>query len=158
MAAHYLVIANNINALSGEVIPAREVYTVLMDHGFWDFAERAPFFRKFKPGDKLVFYLAGVKERRFVGTATVAEAPREKTKGDIDPFAPARVPFYPWRVTLKDIKRWGDGKTFYTFVNKLSFLNTEETPLQYIGLKFKGGLRALTEEDYRILLETPSDE
>lgn len=70
MSYYIIVVADSKG--SGEDLTAREIFDLLIPMKVWDFREGASGIKNIKAGDKIVFYIAGLNARYFIGSATVA--------------------------------------------------------------------------------------
>ena len=151
--SYYMFIANHIQTFAGGKIPSREVFNLMMKNKCWDLSPQAPFRKKIKKGDKIAFYLGGVGERQFVGTAETAGEPYPKSSSDAPVFDPSsEITFFTYRLPLSEIHIWKKGKPLKPFLEKLSFINLDKVDLKYVGLYLKAGIRKLTSDDYELIV------
>lgn len=66
----YILVANKVDSAMGGYIPAREIVERRLAAGRWPLFKNTPHQREVKPGDQLLVYLAGDKERQFVALCT----------------------------------------------------------------------------------------
>ena len=96
---------------------------------------------RIQPDDKVLFYKAGIGGQKFLGSATVTSKIK-KGESSIDFF-----------VTLSNIKLWKKGIDVHPLVSKLDFIVNKEM----WGRHFQGGVRAINEGDFQIILKSKSD-
>jgi len=149
--AAFLVIANDLRPLDGKPLSAPDIFDLMMSHRCWEFTSSAPHFRKMQPGDSLVFYLGGNHRRYIAGMATVAGKPEPITDDSPVTFNRDEIPYFTWRLPIKDIKRFEPGVLGLEVVEQLSFVRNSTVERKYIGLLLRGGVRALTEEDVKTI-------
>ena len=70
MTTSYILVANKVDSVAGGYIPAREIVERRVAAGRWPLFKNTPHQREVRPGDDLIIYLAGNKERRFVALST----------------------------------------------------------------------------------------
>ncbi len=69
---NYFIIIVNDQKETNSLAP--DIYTDLMSQSIWGFGPNTQNLKKISKGDKLVYYLAGSKGQKFVGTAEVDSA------------------------------------------------------------------------------------
>jgi len=151
MPSAYLVIANDLRPLDGQPLTAPEVFDLMMGHHCWEFTSSAPHFRRMQTGDTLIFYLGGNRRRYLAGMATVAGKPEPVTDASPVTFNREEIPYFTWRLPIKNIKRFEPGALGLEVVEQLSFAKNSTVERKYIGLLLRGGVRALTAEDVDLI-------
>ncbi len=147
----FLVIANDLRPLDVQPLAAPEIFDLMMTHKCWEFTSSAPHFRKIQLGDTLVFYLGGKRRRYLAGMATVADKPEPITDASPATFNREEIPYFTWRLPIKDIKRFEPGALGLEVVEQLSFAKNSTVERKYIGLLLRGGVRALTRDDLDLI-------
>jgi hypothetical protein len=66
----YILVANKVDSACGGYIAAREIVERRLAAGRWPLFKNTPHQNEVRPGDRLIVYLAGNKERRFVAVST----------------------------------------------------------------------------------------
>lgn len=149
--SHYLVIANKIQPFSGPTLKAPQVFDLMMEHGCWEYTDSAPYFPTMQKGDQLFFYLGGPGGRYFAGEAVVAGSAEPITKESPKTFNRESVPFYTYRLPLKDIVRYEPHKVGLDTLEKVSWVLASPVERKYIGLLLRVGCRRLTTEDAKLI-------
>ena len=147
----YLVIANKIQAFSGTTLHAPEIFELMMEHGCWEYTDSAPYFPSMKAGDRLFFYLGGQRARYFAGEAVVAGPGQPITRESPRTFNRNDVPFYTWRLPLKDLVRYEPHRVGLDTLEKVSWVAASPVERKYIGLLLRVGCRKLTDQDVELL-------
>lgn len=91
--------------------------------------------KKIAIGDKVVFYMAGEKGQKFLGTASIASELVQKTE-------------LTYELKLSNIKVWQKPLQLRNVIDRLEFVKNK----QNFGIYFQGGVRGLTENDYFLIL------
>jgi len=103
---NYLFIASTLRPFDGPPLSGPDVYDLMMKHHCWEVTASSPHFKKMKPGDTLVFYLGGQKGRYIAGEAIIADEAKPITDTSPETFDRRQVPYFAWRIPLKDIRRY----------------------------------------------------
>ncbi len=147
----YLLVVNEIRPLEGPIIPASDVYCFMMEHKCWEFTEQAPFFKHMQAEDVLVYYLAGHKARYFAGQAVVAGIAKKIDKDDSGTFDRQSVPYFSWRIPLKNIITYPPKAIDLDVLKKLSFVQKSTVEEKHIGLLIRVGIRKLELQDLELI-------
>lgn len=83
--------------------------------------------------------------------ATVAGKPEPITDTSAVTFNREEIPYFTWRLPIKDIKRLEPGAVGLEIVEQLSFAKNSTVERKYIGLLLRGGVRALIESDLELI-------
>ncbi|MBI3929090.1 MAG: EVE domain-containing protein [Armatimonadetes bacterium] len=143
----FLVIGSDIQPFEGSSIPAPEVYDLMMKHQCWEFTGSAPHLDKMKKGDRILFYLGGNQARYFAGEAEVAgefESVGPKSGGAFDR---KQIPFFAWRVPLREIRRYPPRRAGLDEMMDLSFVREKNVDRPYVGLLLRVGVREIAAGD-----------
>ena len=151
--ANYLFIASTLRPFDGPPISGPDVYDLMMKHKCWEVTASSPHFKKMKPGDTLVFYLGGQKGRYIAGEAVIASDAVPITEKSPVTFDRKQVPYFAWRIPLKNIRRYKAGKAGLDIVESLSFAKDSNVERKYIGLLLRNGCRILTSGDVTLIRE-----
>ena len=131
-------------------VKARSIYDQRMKDSFWGLTEKTPNRRNLNKGDKVVFYV-GLPEKVFAGTA-VLESPCIKLSDSQKEKYGHGTDFYrqEYGVLLKkeDIDMWQKAKSVKELLSQLTFIEKSE----YWGSYFQGGVRQITEEDFKTII------
>ena len=147
---YFVFIVNDAQGVHGRM-PAREIYEQLMKIGAWGIGERTPYRKELCKGSRVIFYQAGKKGQRFVGTATIASelrpmsterAAERRTVG----IEPAK---YDYDLDLEDIEIWEENKPVVDMVQRLEFISNKD----HYGVHFQGGIKRIDEADYYTIIE-----
>ncbi len=149
--SNYLVIANKVQPFSGPALKSPEVFDLMMRHGCWEYTDSAPYFPSMEEGDLLFFYLGGPGARYFAGEARVAGPGGPITKDSPKTFNRSDVPFYTWRLPLKDVARYEPQQVGLETLEKVSWVVASPVERKYIGLLLRVGCRKLTPEDVKTI-------
>lgn len=160
--AQYFLIASDLKPFEGKALSGADIFDLMMEHECWEFTDSAPHFKKMEPDDTLVFYLGSPKGRYIAGEAQVAAPAKPIEKNSPKTFDRSQIPFFTWRMPIKNIKRYKPGVAGLGVVEKLSFAKNTKVERKYIGLLLRLGCRKLTAEDLRLIrklapLETASN-
>jgi len=147
----YLVIANKVQPFSGPALKSPEVFGLMMQHGCWEYTDQAPYFPSMQAGDALFFYLGGPGARYFAGEARVAGSGHPITKDSPRTFNRDHVPFYTWRLPLKDVVRYEPGQVGLETLEKVSWVVASPVERKFIGLLLRVGCRRLTDDDVLVI-------
>ena len=149
--ARYFLIASDLKPFEGKALTAADIYDLVMEHECWEFTDSAPHFKKMEPDDTLVFYLGGPKGRYIAGEAQVAASAKPIEKSSPKTFDRSQIPFFTWRMPLKNIKRYKPGFAGLEVVEKLSFAKDTKVERKYIGLLLRVGCRKITKNDLKLV-------
>ena len=149
--AQYFLIASDLRPFEGKALSAADIYDLMMEHQCWEFTDSAPHFKKMEPDDTLIFYLGGPKGRYIAGEAQVAASAKPIEKNSPKTFDRSQIPFFTWRMPLKNIKRYKPGVAELDVVEKLSFAKNTKVERKYIGLLLRVGCRKIIENDLKII-------
>ncbi len=69
--ANYILVANKVDSMAGGYIAAREIAQRRLAAGRWPLFKNTPHQKEVQSGDRLLIYLAGDKEGRFVAVSNV---------------------------------------------------------------------------------------
>ena len=147
--SHYFLIAGDLKPFEGKALSAADIYDLMMEHECWEFTDSAPHFKKMEPDDTLVFYLGGPKGRYIAGEVQVAAPAKPIEKNSPKTFDRSQIPFFTWRMPLKNVKRYKPGVAGLDVVEKLSFAKNTKVERKYIGLLLRVGCRKLTPTDVK---------
>lgn len=145
MNYHICIISDQI-VENGERIPGEQIYHALMHKKVWGLHPRTANRANLHEEDCLIFYLGG-KNQIFLGTAITA------SDAYIDKDAESNKLFLnpgTYRIDLKDILVWERPKPIRPLLKKLSFIKNEI----HWGPYLQGGIRKVSESDYRVIAES----
>jgi len=146
---YYLFIVGKQMDDEGADIASKAIFGKLIATGSWYLADYTAFRRDYKPGDRIVFYLAGRGSRYFVGTAVVAGAVVEVGKANRGILCDFGLYGYKYELPLSDIVVWDNPKPIKPMVPDLAFIKDK----RYYGLHLRQGAARISESDYRLIVE-----
>lgn len=130
---------------AGKTLSAEEVFKQRIADQFWGLGERTPNRKNLSKGDKVVFYIAA-PVKRFAGTAVLASASFKLNDSQRQQYGHGKECYIvDYGVLLEDIDIWDARKSVEALLPKLKFIENKE----FWGGYFQGGVRQLTEEDFR---------
>ena len=135
--------------IDGEVVAAEEILKQRLADGFWGLGERTPNRSYLQKGDQLVFYI-GLPIMAFAAYATLASdsfALSDEQKGKY--WHGTKVYEAEYGVLLENIRLWETTRSVKDLVASLKFIENKENWFAY----FQGGVRQLSEDDYRTIIE-----
>ena len=138
MKNHWIFIVKK-EKFEDQIIEGIDIYKNLMKEKRWGFGERTANIKNLLPNDKVVFYLAGVENPRFLGTAALAS--------EIYPLkSPLKDTFYDadFAIKIKNIEEWKQSKLAANLIKKLDFVKNKKN----WGAYFQGGVRSIPVEDF----------
>ncbi len=130
-------------------LTGKEIFDQRMQDRFWGLGERTPNRQYLSEGDKVVYYI-GIPQKVFAGTVTLASscfAPNDSQRKQYG----HGIEFYSdndYGVLLKDIDIWHEPKSVEELVPRLEFIENK----QFWGAYFQGGVRQITEGDFKTIL------
>jgi hypothetical protein len=135
--------------MDGVTFTAEDVLNQRMTDGFWGLGEKTPNRRSLQKGDVVVFYV-GVPQKMFAASATLASDPFQLTQDQKEKFGHGKS-FYrsEYGVLLTGIDIWKTAQSVQALVPNLRFIENKESWFAY----FQGGVRQLTEDDFRTITE-----
>jgi hypothetical protein len=130
-------------------LEGREILETRLKDAFWGLGKGTPNRKSLQSGDKVVFYV-GDPEKAFAATAVLSSAnfaPSEKERGELS----HGKAFYSaeFGVRLDKIELWEKPRKVEEIVRDLRFIENKEK----WGPYFQGGVRGITEEDYRMIVQ-----
>mgnify|MGYP000231291973 CR=1 FL=1 len=146
---HYIVTVNDVE-LGDDKFKADDILRRMVEHRRWQLGERGAGRSSIKPGDQLVFYLAGKHRYCFAGVAEVGSAPDEIPEDSPIRFDGRPLPFMDLEFELADVTLWDTPVAVRPLLPKLSFV--EERLIPYWGLYFRQATRRITKKDFAAIL------
>ena len=135
--------------INSEVITGEEILKQRLTDGFWGLGEKTPNRRYLQKGDLIVFYL-GLPIMAFAASATLASdsfALSDEHKAKY--WHSNKVYEAEYGVLLENIQFWETSRPVKDLVYGLKFIENKENWFAY----FQGGVRQLSEDDYRVIIE-----
>lgn len=129
-------------------VPAEEIFNLRMKDCFWGLGEKTPNRKNLSKGDKVVYYV-GLPRKVFAGTAVLVSPCIELSEYQREKYGHGKE-FYTqdYGVLLDDIEIWDKAKSVEELVPQLKFIENKE----FWGSYLQGGVRQLTEEDYKTII------
>lgn len=126
-----------------------EIYRQRMADRFWGLGERVSNRYYLEPGDKVVFYLAGIDGHKLLGTCILDSgyyALSEEDKQNL-----WHGPFFrsAHGVWLKEVRAWKSPKSIHSLIRKLQFI---EDPFVW-GTYLQGSIRRISDDDYNTIVQ-----
>jgi hypothetical protein len=131
----------------GETFTAEEVFNQRMRDGFWGIGEKTPNRKSLTKGDRIIYYI-GLPRKIFAGTAALASFCFKLNESQKKEYGHGKE-FYTadYGVLLEEIDVWHNPKYVEELVPKLNFIENKQFWFSY----FQGGVRQITEEDFRAI-------
>ena len=135
--------------IDGEFFTAEEILKQRLTDGFWGLGERTPNRRYLQKGDQIVFYL-GLPVMAFAASATLASdsfalSDEQKEKY----WHRKKVYETEYGVLIENIRPWETTRLVKDLVASLKFIENKQNWFAY----FQGGVRQISEDDYRTIVE-----
>ncbi|HEY3282613.1 MAG TPA: EVE domain-containing protein [Armatimonadota bacterium] len=144
--SHYIFVANRLEG--DDMVRARTILERLAGRGLWLLNKRTPFRGRYKPGDLVLFYLAGEGERQFVGQAVLASEVEPATDEERDLLRGLGIFGFGDRLRLKDVVTWERPVPIAPLIERLAFITNKK----YWGHHFRMGAVSISAEDYETVL------
>ena len=145
--AYFILICSGVSGTS-TTEPA-EIAKHRLTRALWPMSSRTANKSKIRDGDHLLIYLAGSKTGLRVFIASAAAASRVRTCSVAEPsswlFVPARE-----ALELRDIQYFPNPIPITPLLGRLEFI----TNVGHWGIHMKGGCKAITQADYRLILSS----
>ena len=133
----------------GQIVEADEILRQRFRDRFWGLGEKTPNRRALKQGDQVVFYV-GKPHLAFAATSTLASDSFALTSEQKQQFSHGKAMYTTdYGVHLENAVQWDNPKLVKDLAPSLSFI---ENTLNW-GAYFQGGVRQLSEDDFRIIVE-----
>lgn len=118
---------------------------------FWGVGEKTPNRSSLKKGDKVVFY-TGSQSKSFVGTAILGSDSYRLSQEEQDRVSHGKK-FYKaeFGVLLEQTLVWSSPRSIESMLPQLKFIRNKE----FWGAYFQGGVRQISEEDFRTITSDP---
>lgn len=144
---HFLLIKQADYSVDGDKINAHAAARMLLDAGRWPLWTHTPCKRQVQAGDRLAVYLSGQGNRTVVATATVKEKlPWKSAMMRTYPLGLGGIPEFV--LILSDVS---DLKTPVRIADCLDALSFIDPAQPKWGVRLMGGMRSLTDADFRLL-------
>lgn len=134
---HYVIQLSDQNK-DGKKITALEIFNHLVrDNNVWAFGQRTPNRKRVQKGDKVLFYVTGVDNQYFIGSATLESGAYQG--GDITEILKTYDNNEAHRIDLSDVQLFSEPKY------RKSIVNLEWQPNM-------GGSSKISEADYNLII------
>lgn len=128
---------------------AEEILDIRLADKFWGLGERTPNRRAIRKGDKIVFYV-GIPNMVFAASAELGSDYFSLSEDEKKRFAHGETIFEAdYGVLLDMIQKWDTPRVVKELLPNLLFIDNKVN----WGAYFQGGIRQLSEEDYRTIVE-----
>jgi len=146
---NYWIFTATQHKIEGNTYSPEEIVKQRLADQFWGLGERTPNRRYLKKGDQIIYYL-GNPIKSFAASATLSsdsfiltEEQKKKYSHDKEIYKS------DFGVLLENIQLWDHYHPVNDLVANLKFIENKEI----WGSYFQGGVRQITEDDYRIITE-----
>lgn len=144
----YWIFAVTEHRREGEIYSPEQIYQQRMEDKFWGIGRRTPNRKNLSKGDKVIYYV-GLPHKVFAGTASLASSCFELDESTRKKLSHGTFTFSTeFGVHLDDVDIWKTPKSVESLVPQLGFIENKAYWFSY----FQGGVRQISEEDYRIIL------
>lgn len=131
------------------LLAADEVLKQRLGDKFWGLGERTPNRRSLQKGDKIVFYV-GSPFATFTASATLASDSFTLSEKQKDSYDHGKLIYRSdYGVILDDVQYWETPRLVKDLIPSLKFI---ENKIKW-GVYFQGGVRQLSEDDFRTITE-----
>jgi hypothetical protein len=135
--------------VDGELLLADDILNQRMADQFWGLGEKTPNRRSLKKGDFVVFYV-GLPRKVFAASAQLDSDSFELNKEQKEKYGHSKKFYSPdYGVMLTNVQIWKTAHFVEDLVPNLVFIENKENWFAY----FQGGVRQVSEEDYRTITE-----
>ena len=135
--------------VDGELLLAEDILNQRMADQFWGLGEKTPNRRSLKKGDLVVFYV-GLPRKVFAASAQLDSDSFELNKEQKENYGHSKKFYSPdYGVMLTNVQIWKTAHFVEDLVPNLVFIENKENWFAY----FQGGVRQVSEEDYRTITE-----
>lgn len=145
---NYWIFTVTSQKVSGENYPAEEIFSQRMRDHFWGIGIKTPNRKNLTKKDKVVYYI-GLPHKVFGGIATLASSCFKLNDHQKKEYGHGKqLSTTDYGVFLEEIDIWGEPKPVEDIVPHLTFIENKEYWFTY----FQGGVRQITEEDYKTII------
>jgi predicted RNA-binding protein len=140
--------------VNGELFTSEDILEQRLTDHFWGLSERTPNRGNLKRGDKVVFY-RGTPSMTISASATLASDSFKLTEQQKSQFDHGKTIFRPdFGVMLEKVQIWEHPHFIKDLIPNLNFIENKEI----WGSYFQGGIRQLSEDDFRTITENLFEE
>jgi hypothetical protein len=148
---NYWIFIVTTQKVDGEIFAAANIFHQRMADKFWGLGEKTPNRVSLQKGDRVVYYI-GSPAKAFAGSVELASNSWKLTEEERDRYSHGKKFYRPeYGVTLDQIAVWEQPRSIETVLPYLKFIKNQEI----WGTYFQGGVRQITEEDFRTLTLGP---
>jgi hypothetical protein len=145
---HWMFIVTQ-KSVDGELTEPDEVLKQRLSDKFWGLGERTPNRRYLVQGDRVVFYV-GNPHKVFAASATLATSSFTLSEDQKKQYSHGKARYLSdYGVLLENIESWDSPRLVTDLVPNLKFIDNK----QNWGAYFQGGVRQLTENDFRAIVD-----
>jgi len=141
---YYVFVVGEQMGCDGCAIPSSHVFKRLAANSRWFLSTFTPFRDKYKPGDQVLFYLAGPKHRYFAGRASVAVKPLPASQSDLEMLAQLGLFGYEVALPLSGVVLFRSPRPMRDLVGNLEFIKDKKN----YGLNLRQGAIRISRKDY----------
>jgi len=135
--------------VDGDVFEPDAILKQRLSDKFWGLGERTPNRRYLAQGDRVVFYV-GIPYTTFAATAILATDSFALSEDQKDKYGHGLSLYRPdYGVILDGIELWESPRVVKDLIGNLKFIENKEN----WGAYFQGGVRQLSEDDFRAIAE-----
>lgn len=133
----------------GELYSPDDILAHRMKDLFWGLGEKTPNRKSLSKGDRVVFYV-GLPFKHFAASAVLSSDSFQLNNDQKKKFAHGKKLYTTdFGVSLSEIQMWTSPRTVDQIVQHLKFIENK----QNWGAYFQGGVRQVSDEDFRIIAE-----
>lgn len=135
--------------VDGELIEPDTILERRLSDKFWGLGERTANRRYLIEGDRVVFYV-GIPHMVFAATATLATSSFTLSEEQKNEYSHGKALYRSdYGVVLENIDLWDSPRLVKDLIPNLKFIDNT----QNWGAYFQGGVRQLSENDFRVIVE-----
>jgi predicted RNA-binding protein len=144
---NYWLFIVTTHKVDGREYSGEDILRTRFEDGFWGLGEQTPNRKHLQAGDKILFYM-GSPRQEFVASATL-DSDNFRVTSDQEIDYSHGEDFYAseYGVKLSDQVQWANPVSADGIVDQLEFIENK----QYWYSYFQGGVRKLTEHDFRTI-------
>jgi len=148
---NYWIFIVTTHKVDGEILSSDGIFRQRMADKFWGLGEDTKNRSSLRKGDRAVFYV-GTPSKLFAGSAVLASDSWELSEEERERVSHGKN-FYraEYGVQLESVETWDRPRSAESLVPYLKFIEKKE----FWGTYLQGGVRAVSEEDFRTIILGP---
>lgn len=144
---YYIFITNNLE-LGDQKYSGKEITDTLLNNNYWLFSYSSPNFKKIKPKDKVIVYIAGKGNRYFYATFEIKEEIKEHNLTPSNDMEKLLFSMFPLAVQIDKLHIWGEPLNIKDIKEDLEFITNKKN----YGLFFRQSTKAIDKKDYNLIV------